>query len=92
VLYLSRTSPFALIRDLDDTVLECILRTARKVMLANVAKGSTRRVTTFSLDPRQSLYVYGRAGKPCRRCGTAIEMTRSGPNARLTFWCPKCQL
>jgi endonuclease-8 len=75
----------------DETVLR-LLRTARKVMLANVRKRGPGRVTTFSLDPRQSLYVYGRAGKPCRRCGTRIEMRLQGPHARVTFWCPRCQL
>jgi endonuclease VIII len=92
VLFMARVSPFTHVRDLDDDALGRILRTARKVMLANVAKRGGGRVTTFSLDPRQSLYVYGRAGKPCRRCGTPIEMRRTGPNARVTFWCPGCQL
>jgi endonuclease-8 len=36
--------------------------------------------------------VYGRRGKPCRRCGTPIEMRRQGIGARVTFWCPRCQL
>lgn len=92
VLFMSRVSPFAQVGNLDDDALRRILRTARKVMLANVAKQRGGRVTTFSLDPRQSLYVYGRAGKPCRRCGMPIEMRRTGPNARVTFWCPGCQL
>jgi endonuclease-8 len=60
-------------------------------MLANVAKPSASRITTFSLDPRQSKYVYGRAGKACRKCGTAIVMTRQGTDARVTFSCPRCQ-
>jgi formamidopyrimidine-DNA glycosylase len=35
------------------------------------------------------LRVYGRAGKPCLRCGTAIRrMTQGG---RSTFFCPHCQ-
>ena len=92
VLFLCRVSPLTPVRNLDDDALRRILQTARKVMRANVAKERGGRVTTFSLDPRQSLYVYGRAGKPCRRCGTPIEMKRTGPNARVTFSCPGCQL
>jgi endonuclease-8 len=92
VLFMTRVHPTRIVRDLDDDTLRRILRTARKLMLANVAKSSMGRVTTFSLDPRQSLYVYGRAGKPCRRCGTPIEMTRQGSDARVTFWCSKCQM
>lgn len=35
------------------------------------------------------LLVYGRAGKPCRVCGTAIR--RSVDAGRSTFFCPRCQ-
>ena len=35
------------------------------------------------------LDVYGRAGEPCRRCGTAI--TRIVQAGRSTFFCPVCQ-
>lgn len=38
---------------------------------------------------RQRLFVYERAGKPCRRCGTAIRQFTQG--ARSTYWCPRCQ-
>jgi formamidopyrimidine-DNA glycosylase len=40
----------------------------------------------FQLDAK----VYGRAGKPCVRCGTPIR--RIVQNARATFFCPGCQL
>lgn len=33
--------------------------------------------------------VYGRAGQPCKVCGTAIKMIRQGQRA--TFFCPQCQ-
>jgi formamidopyrimidine-DNA glycosylase len=33
--------------------------------------------------------VYGRAGKPCRVCGTPIKQMRQGQ--RSTFFCPRCQ-
>jgi endonuclease-8 len=52
--------------------------------------GSGRR-TIGALDPAANLYVYGRAGKPCRKCGAKIEMSRKSVNARLTYWCPRCQ-
>jgi formamidopyrimidine-DNA glycosylase len=34
-------------------------------------------------------FVYGREGKPCRVCGTAIKMRRQG--GRASFYCPTCQ-
>lgn len=33
--------------------------------------------------------VYGREGKPCRRCGAKIRAERQGQ--RSTFYCPRCQ-
>jgi formamidopyrimidine-DNA glycosylase len=33
--------------------------------------------------------VYGREGKPCRVCGSAIRALRQGQ--RSTFYCPRCQ-
>lgn len=38
---------------------------------------------------RRRLFVYERAGKPCRRCGAAIRQFTQG--ARSTYWCPRCQ-
>ena len=38
---------------------------------------------------QQQYYVYGRAGLPCRTCGTAIRQLRQGQ--RSTFYCPACQ-
>jgi formamidopyrimidine-DNA glycosylase len=55
--------------------------------------GSTLR--DFSSAEGQSGYfqldamVYGRAGLPCRVCGTPIKLLRQGQ--RSTFYCPECQ-
>jgi formamidopyrimidine-DNA glycosylase len=38
---------------------------------------------------QQSYWVYGRAGKPCRRCGTPIRQIKQGQ--RSSFYCPHCQ-
>lgn len=46
------------------------------------------RLMSAGRGPR---WVYGRAGRPCRRCGTAISVQRSGDRARNVFWCPACQ-
>jgi endonuclease-8 len=92
LLFMTGVSPFAPVREVSETQLQSILRTARKVMLANVAKRAAGRITTFSLDRSQAQYVYGRGGKPCRRCGTRIEYAKQGRDARGTYWCPKCQV
>jgi len=38
---------------------------------------------------RQRLFVYERAGEPCRRCGTSIRHLVQGQ--RSTYYCPACQ-
>ena len=97
VLFLCGVNPFAPVRQVADDTLRKVLATARKHLTANVSdpKGG---ITTYrgyrrssSRDASQRLYVHGRARKPCRKCGTSIEMRAQGPNARLTYWCPTCQ-
>ncbi|GAB3632693.1 Fpg/Nei family DNA glycosylase [Microbacterium shaanxiense] len=44
--------------------------------------------------PGRSTWVYGRANRPCRRCGTRILRGAQGADPtreRITFWCPNCQ-
>ena len=38
---------------------------------------------------RQKLYVYERAGKPCRVCGRPVRQITQGQ--RSTYWCAHCQ-
>jgi endonuclease-8 len=98
VLFTCRIYPFARVTDLDDEAMRCLIRTGRRFLLANV-KASLAPMTTYAGyrrttgrdNPRDRLWVYGRAGLPCRRCGTAIASKKHGPAARLTYWCPKCQ-
>ncbi len=52
---------------------------------------SQQRRTTHESDPGASLWVYGRAGEPCRRCAEPIRRRIQGADARVTFWCPQCQ-
>jgi endonuclease-8 len=91
VLFVARINPFTRVRELTDAQLLHILETSRKLMLANVTKRTSGRVTTFSLDPSQQKYVYGRSGKPCRRCGTRVQYAKQGKDVRGTYWCGKCQ-
>jgi endonuclease-8 len=35
--------------------------------------------------------VYGRAGRPCPRCGAAVQQRGQGEANRTTYWCPGCQ-
>ena len=60
-------------------------------MKANVRNGT--QVSTGVDRPGQRSWVFERAGKPCRRCGTTILTASLGepPRDRVTYWCPACQ-
>jgi endonuclease VIII len=89
VAFLERLDPWARVSAFGDEELGAALRTARRLLQANTRGGA--RITTGSGVRGQGLWVYGRAGQPCRRCGTLIQMRRQGDLARQTFWCPHCQ-
>lgn len=99
VCFASRVNPFRKVASLSDDELATLLTTARKFLKANVVDGAADRIVTYSgmrrttrrANPEESLWVYGRGGRPCRRCGTPIEMRKQGLDARVTFWCPNCQ-
>ena len=52
-----------------------------------------RRQTTGDPRPGRELWVYGRAGRPCRNCGTPIVSFEQGRRQarRIAFACPGCQ-
>lgn len=64
---------------------------ARDILWANRLRPA--RTTTGNTRPGQQLWVYGRDGRPCRRCGALIA--RAGPSGsdaeRVSYWCPRCQ-
>jgi endonuclease VIII len=94
VLFEAGVSPLAPPASLGDATLEKILRVATRQLRMNAGAGTGAAIgrhTTARLNPVEGLFVYGRAGDPCRRCGTPIALLKDGPNARLTYFCPKCQ-
>ena len=89
VCFVERLDPWAPVGRFTDAELERALATARRLLQANVHGGA--RVTTGMRGRGRELWVYGRAGRQCRRCGTRIETRRQGELARSTYWCPRCQ-
>jgi endonuclease-8 len=76
--------PFAPIGDLRDDQVHELFATASALLRRNA--GTAMRSTVPG-----GLAVYSRAGRLCRRCGTAIRSRRQGEHARTTYWCPTCQ-
>ncbi|HJU43276.1 MAG TPA: DNA-formamidopyrimidine glycosylase family protein [Vicinamibacterales bacterium] len=98
-LFLAGVNPFTPAGSVPKDVLENLLDIARGLLKDNVVEGTSERIQTYrNLRMRnpvskydESLWVYGRAGKPCRKCGTPIQMKRMGVEARSTYWCSNCQ-
>lgn len=98
ILFLHGIHPETAVRTIDDQTLIRLLRVSRELLRANVTDATTGtatwsggRRTTRSGNREEALWVYGRGGKPCRRCGTPIAWGRKGKDARSTYWCPVCQ-
>ncbi|MCX6487595.1 MAG: endonuclease VIII Nei2 [Mycobacterium sp.] len=64
---------------------------AREMLWANRLRRD--RTTTGNSRSGQQLWVYGRAGQPCRRCGTRVARAEpvGGSQDRISYWCPHCQ-
>jgi endonuclease-8 len=70
---------------------------AREMLWANRLRRD--RTTTGNSRSGQQLWVYGRAGQPCRRCHSRIARTQPGigigvgigTGDRISYWCPSCQ-
>ena len=67
--------------------LGAVAELARRLLDAN--KERIGQVTTGSSRRGEETWVYGRRGRPCRRCGTPVRS--QGQQDRITFWCPSCQ-
>jgi endonuclease-8 len=90
VLFLQGLTPWVRVADVPD--LRALVDKGRRLLLAN--RGRWEQSTTGSLRHGELHWVFERSGRPCRRCGTRIATAEQGaaPRARLTYWCPRCQL
>jgi endonuclease-8 len=88
-LFIRGVHPWTRVADVAD--LAALVERARTLMRANLHHPEQN--TTG--DPRRGRdhWVFGRRGKPCLRCGTAILLGEQGPptQERVTWWCPRCQ-
>lgn len=99
VAFAAGVHPLRQVQTLTAPEMQRLAAAAERFMKANVAEGkgdgivtyTGKRQTTGSMDRSGRLWVYGRLGQQCRRCGAIIEMQRRGTGARSTYWCPSCQ-
>jgi endonuclease VIII len=88
VLFLHGLAPTTPIAAIDPGRRRELFATAGQLLRANL-DGVVR--TTVPGAPAGTLWVHGRAGAPCRRCGTPIVVGQLGEQARYVYWCPTCQ-
>lgn len=85
--------------------LDALVALAHRLITAN--RDRVERTTTGDLRRGRRAYVYGREGRPCLRCGTAIVRGRQGGSgsglgagrggsrgadeSRVSYVCPRCQ-
>ena len=100
LMFLSRLHPDTPARALDDDQWRAVFELAQRLLRANIAESSGQgietyrglRRTTGRMSPADRLWVYGRGGRPCRACGARIASRKDGDDARVTYWCPECQI
>lgn len=94
ILFHAKVRPMRKVSSLSDGELKQIYNQIRPVLKKGIeAKGSSVGdfVRTDGSWGQMGKYhfVYGRKGKPCKKCGTLIVSTKLG--GRTSSYCPKCQ-
>jgi endonuclease-8 len=99
VLFMTGVHPEVPSSAIAAATLERMMDIARSLLKDNVIDSASPRIQTYrnlrqsnpATGHDESLWVYGRRDKPCRKCGTPIAMKKMGLEARSTYWCPNCQ-
>ncbi len=88
-LFCSGLSPWTPVGVVPD--LGAVVDRAQTMLSAN--RDRAARTTTGDTRGGRSTWVHGRAGRPCRRCGTPVQVGRIGspPTDRAAFHCRSCQ-
>ncbi len=99
VAFAAAVNPFRQMRTLTEREMEIMAEVSGRYMRANILDGAGdgvvtyagNRRTTHSMNAGDRLWVYGRQGQECRRCGGLVMMRKQGEQARSTYWCAGCQ-
>ena len=95
ICFLRGISPWTPVGDVKD--LAGVVDLAHRLLVAN--KERYDHVTTGDTRAGQRTWVYDRAGRPCRRCGSnhpgrlprRRRQRQGNDEGRLSYWCPRCQ-
>lgn len=95
ILNYTQISPFRKANSISLTECKILLENARAILFRAIGKGGS---TIRSFHPingvngkmQNSLWAYGREGKPCYHCGMPLKKTKL--SGRGTTYCPHCQI
>jgi endonuclease-8 len=79
--FAAEVDPWRPVGEVSDEEALRIVRLTRPRMQRSAASGFQDR----------GVQVYGRAGRPCPRCGAPIRRRGQGDDHRPTYWCAACQ-
>lgn len=104
VAFAAGVNPFRRMSTVTRREMQAMVDASLRYMKANVSSGSVRgagesgiitytgkRRTTHAMNAGDRLWVYGRGGEECRRCGATVLRRLQGTQARSTYWCPSCE-
>ena len=99
VAFAAGVNPWRAIGRVTRAEMEKMVEFAMRYLRANVVDGKGdgivtyggHRRTTHAMNKEERLWVYGRKGQECRRCGSVVQMRKQGEQARVTYWCGECQ-
>jgi endonuclease-8 len=89
LMFLAGCPPSCTLGAADDDLLATLYTQAAALLQANLGGGP--RATRPNHDGHGHLWVYGRAGQPCLRCGASVRRGLLGLRPRSTYWCDGCQ-
>lgn len=93
-LWLSGISPKCLANRLKTSQKKILFASIENVLKEGIRRGGASELAFVTPDGGEGQYqdftlVYGREGKPCKKCGELIKKIKLG--GRGTYFCPKCQ-
>lgn len=93
-LWYAKIHPMTPVGKIDDAHMKALHKGLVSVLKAAIPAGGSSADAYVDVYGHQGTFVpklkvYGREGKPCRRCGTALKNLVIG--GRSTIYCPSCQ-
>ena len=89
--FLRGHNPWAPVRTVD---VPALLELGARALRHSATVPGAMQVTTGKRRKGEQHWVAGRAGRPCLRCGTTVQVVAevsNDPERRRTWWCPTCQ-